>query len=97
MNYKNKEGILKKAVILLAIIVLLSATAAYAQECVKCHKDTTPNIVTDWQLSKHSQNEVDCTVCHGENHKDPYDVENVEIPTPTTCANCHQEKVEQRI
>ncbi|MFC2157376.1 multiheme c-type cytochrome [Acidobacteriota bacterium] len=68
---------------------------AYGQECVNCHKKTTPNIVSDWQLSKHSQNEVDCSVCHGDGHMDPYDVANVKIPTPATCAECHEEKVEQ--
>ena len=77
---------MKKAVFFLAMIGILCFATAHAQDCVKCHKDTTPNIVTDWQLSKHSQNEVDCTVCHGEDHKDPYDVEKVQIPTPTTCA-----------
>jgi len=67
----------------------------YAQECLNCHKDVTPNIVSDWQLSKHSQNDVDCSVCHGDKHKDPYDVTNAQIPTPETCANCHEQKVEQ--
>ncbi|NIM58023.1 MAG: cytochrome C [Candidatus Aminicenantes bacterium] len=80
------------AVILLSIAF---CTGAFAQECVKCHKDVTPNIVTDWQLSKHSQNEVDCSVCHGEAHKDSYDVAKVQIPTPETCAECHDEKVAQ--
>lgn len=67
----------------------------FAQECVTCHKNVTPNIVTDWQGSKHSQNEVDCAVCHGDLHRDPYDAHKVQIPTPETCANCHEEKVAQ--
>lgn len=86
---------MKKAVFFLVMIGLIPFATAYAQECVQCHKDTTPNIVTDWQLSKHSENDVGCSVCHGEDHRDPYDVEKVQIPTPTTCANCHEEKVEQ--
>jgi hydroxylamine dehydrogenase len=80
------------------IIVLVCAAfcaSAYAQECVECHKEVTPNIVGDWQLSKHSQNEINCSVCHGDKHKDPYDVANVQIPTPETCAACHDERVEQ--
>jgi len=85
---------LKKAVftILISIIFCLGA---HAQECIECHKEVTPNIVTDWQVSKHSQNEVNCSTCHGEEHKDPYDVAKVQIPTPDTCANCHEERVEQ--
>jgi hypothetical protein len=86
---------LKKKVFFMALAALFFSMEATGQECVKCHLETTPNIVSDWQLSKHSQNEVDCSVCHGNLHKDPYDVENVLIPTPTTCANCHEERVEQ--
>ncbi len=67
----------------------------HAEDCVSCHKKITPNIVSDWQLSKHSQNDVDCSVCHGDEHKDPYDVAKVQIPTPSTCADCHEERVEQ--
>lgn len=67
----------------------------YAQDCVSCHKKVTPSIVSDWKLSKHSQNDVDCSICHGEEHKDPYDVAKVQIPTPDTCADCHEERVEQ--
>ncbi len=81
------------------LIILLGlgffCVGVYAQECVDCHKDITPNIVTDWQLSKHSQNDIDCSVCHGDGHTDSYDVEKVQIPTPDTCANCHEERVEQ--
>ena len=86
---------MKKTLIFIVFMSIFSFGAVQAEDCVQCHKDVTPNIVSDWQLSKHSQNEVDCSVCHGEDHKDPYDVEKVQIPTPTTCANCHEERVEQ--
>jgi hydroxylamine dehydrogenase len=65
------------------------------QQCVECHKKITPNIVSDWQLSKHSQNDVDCSVCHGEDHKAANDYTVARIPTPDTCAQCHEEKVSQ--
>jgi len=77
------------------LIGLAICTGAYAQECVTCHKKVTPNIVSDWQLSKHSKEDVDCSVCHGDLHKDSYDVDKVQIPTPDTCAECHDEKVAQ--
>jgi len=66
-----------------------------ADECVDCHKGVTPNIVSDWKLSKHSQNEVGCDACHGDEHKSSKDVEKVQIPTPETCATCHETQVEQ--
>jgi len=83
----------KKFIIFLVWVAF--CTSGYAQECAECHKEVTPNIVSDWQLSKHSQNEINCSICHGDKHKDPYDVANVQIPTPETCSNCHDERVEQ--
>jgi uncharacterized CHY-type Zn-finger protein len=79
--------------VLLAILVL--ASLSFAQQCIECHKQLTTNIVTDWQLSKHSQNEVTCAVCHGEEHTSAQDVAKVQIPTPETCATCHEERVAQ--
>ncbi|MCS7313049.1 MAG: cytochrome C [Acidobacteria bacterium] len=63
--------------------------------CVECHKKVTPQIVSDWQLSKHSQNGVDCGECHGRAHTSAQDVEKARIPTPETCAPCHADRVEQ--
>jgi len=66
-----------------------------AETCVECHQKVTPNIVSDWRLSKHSQNEVDCSVCHGSDHTSAQDAAKVQIPTPETCAGCHKERVDQ--
>lgn len=65
------------------------------QTCVSCHTNLTANIVSDWQLSKHSKNEVACSVCHGDQHKSIQDVAKAKIPTPDTCALCHETKAEQ--
>jgi hydroxylamine dehydrogenase len=82
-----------------AIIVFLLSlflfSSASAQICVDCHKTVTPNIVSDWQLSKHSQNSITCSVCHGEQHKSAEDVAKVKIPTPDTCTMCHPTQVQQ--
>ncbi len=67
----------------------------YGQNCIECHKKITPNIVSDWQLSKHSENEVGCAVCHGEDHTSADDVAKVNIPTPETCNDCHEDQVTQ--
>ncbi len=82
-------------VIVLSAAVALLAVGLQAQECIECHKETTPYIVSDWQLSKHSQNDVDCTVCHGDEHNSADSADKALIPTPDTCAVCHEEKVEQ--
>ncbi|MBI5475470.1 MAG: cytochrome C [Ignavibacteriales bacterium] len=82
---------------LLFIISLnfLFLTIAFSQPCVECHKNITPNIVSDWNLSKHSTNGVECSTCHGEKHISAKDVSNVQIPTPETCGQCHEERVAQ--
>jgi hypothetical protein len=71
------------------------AVTGTAQVCVDCHKKITPKIVTDWQTSRHSQVEVDCVSCHGDEHKTEADVAKVKIPTPDTCAECHETQVKQ--
>jgi hypothetical protein len=77
------------------ILGLLVVGGALAQDCEECHQKITPGIVSDWQLSKHGQNGINCGVCHGREHSSDQDVANVKIPTPETCAACHETKVEQ--
>jgi hydroxylamine dehydrogenase len=85
--------------ILLAILAATSGIflhdLAHAQQCIDCHKKVTPNIVSDWQISKHSQNGVDCATCHGDQHKSAADVAMAQIPTLETCATCHETQVNQ--
>ena len=81
--------------IILFLMLVVFVTIGSAQVCVECHKKVTPNIVSDWQISKHSQNGIDCMICHGDEHKSADDVAKVKIPTPETCNLCHSEKVAQ--
>jgi len=76
-------------------LACFAAWAAAAPACVECHKKITPSIVSDWQLSKHSQSGVECSTCHGGGHTSASDVAKVSIPTPDTCATCHAERVAQ--
>jgi len=76
-------------------VVLLLAGSASAQDCIECHKKVTPRAVSDWQISKHSKNGVECSSCHGDKHTSGEDVANVQIPTPDTCAQCHEKQVAQ--
>jgi len=86
MNYR---------LIVLGVVTAFMASTAMAQVCVDCHKKTTPSIVTDWQLSKHSKNNITCAECHGDQHKSATDVAKAKIPTADTCAACHPERVAQ--
>ncbi len=82
-------------VLLVFAALLFRLSPLTAQECVECHRQVTPQIVSDWQLSKHSQRGVECSVCHGEAHRNAMDFANAKIPTPDTCALCHALQVEQ--
>lgn len=86
---------MNQKVLFIALLSLVLTAGVYAQECVECHKTITPNIVSDWNLSEHSKNDVTCATCHGNLHKTAADVDKVKIPTPETCATCHEEKVNQ--
>jgi hypothetical protein len=83
------------ALALLALALLAPAPAHAQQQCVGCHKTLTPNIVADWELSRHRQVNVGCATCHGQEHMSAQDVAKVAIPTPDTCARCHPKRVEQ--
>jgi len=84
-----------RKVLCLVPALALACSGLFAEDCLTCHKKVTPNIVTDWQISRHSQNDVDCSTCHGTLHMTSEDFAKTEIPTPDTCANCHEEKVAQ--
>jgi hypothetical protein len=71
------------------------ASMAMAQDCVERHREVTPGIVTDWEISAHHAEDVDRATCHGDGHQSADDVANVSIPTPDTCAECHEKQVTQ--
>ena len=50
-------------------LLFLMTGIVFSDTCVDCHKKKQPNIVIDWELSKHSQVDVDCATCHGEEHQ----------------------------
>ena len=87
---------------LVSLLTLLAAAPALAAEpvatpatCIGCHAEKTPGVVADWKLSKHSGADVDCSACHGEEHTTAADAAEAKIPTPETCATCHEERVAQ--
>lgn len=85
---------MKKLATIIFIIFFVSPFLL-AEACVNCHKKVTPNIVIDWQLSKHSDKGVTCSTCHGSDHNGPSNVDKVSLPTPETCKTCHETQVTQ--
>jgi len=78
---------------LLFILNLILIGGLYGQSCEECHYSVTPGIVSDWQISRHSQSGVECSTCHGDQHNSALDVASVKIPTPETCGECHSDRV----
>ncbi|HWI41400.1 MAG TPA: multiheme c-type cytochrome, partial [Verrucomicrobiae bacterium] len=76
------------------LFAALPAQAAKKSECIACHEKVTPGAVKDFLAGKMSK-VMDCSGCHGSDHKSAADVAKVKMPTPETCAKCHAEKVKQ--
>ena len=82
--------------LLFSVIMTLCAMGAWAgEECIKCHRVITPEIVKDWELSKHRSMDMGCDACHGDGHTGPKDVANVQTITADTCGACHGDRLEQ--
>lgn len=74
----------------LSLILLLTAVTsiAAASECTDCHSTTTPKIVEDFKKSTMAD-DLDCANCHGSDHTSDDDADEAKLPTPETCAPCH--------
>jgi len=77
------------------LLVFISSVNAQTNKCIECHYSATSQIVSDWQLSKHAESNINCSVCHGDEHMSASDVSKVKLPTPETCAQCHDTQVNQ--
>ena len=86
---------MKYQLITVTVIFLFMTGFALADQCIDCHSKLQPNIVSDWEISKHSENEVTCSTCHGDAHTTNDDYAKVLIPTPETCNECHDTQVAQ--
>ena len=62
------------------------------EACITCHRDISPGQVADWESSKHSEEDVTCSVCHGEEHTSAKDFKKVTLPDEHVCAQCHEEQ-----
>ncbi len=87
-----------KVVIVTAMILACSSMALAAKQksaCIDCHKKVTPGIVKQYFEGKMSKKGVDCSSCHGSDHKKADDARLAKMPTPETCAGCHKKQVDQ--
>ncbi|MBF0505339.1 MAG: cytochrome c3 family protein [Nitrospirae bacterium] len=69
--------------------------AAQKSDCVECHRKVTPGIVQQHLQGKMAKAGVDCSACHGSEHKKADDSKLARLPTPGTCAGCHKKQADQ--
>jgi len=76
-----------------AVLSLLLPCSGVADDgCVDCHKEISPGQVQDWAVSKHADNDVTCSTCHGEEHQVAADYLKAQLPDEHVCAECHEEQ-----
>jgi 3-mercaptopyruvate sulfurtransferase SseA len=68
----------------------LEKKTSLKEACIDCHANLSPSIVSEWQQSKHRQNQVLCLVCHGDQHESEQDVAKAVIPGIGVCKRCHE-------
>jgi hydroxylamine dehydrogenase len=78
----------------------INALADSSDECVVCHRRTTPGIVEQFGHSSMAAAEVTCRNCHEVNANYPDAVEHegtfvLNSPTPARCEQCHVTEVTQ--
>ena len=87
-----------RVALILGCVFLFSNTAFSAtpkSACIECHKKVTPGVVQQHLEGKMSKAGVDCSTCHGSDHKKMDDAKLAKLPTPETCAGCHKKQVDQ--
>ncbi len=87
-----------KIVLVIGLMVILSNAAFAAKQksaCIDCHKKTTPGVVEQYFEGKMSKKGVDCSSCHGSEHRKMDDVKLAKMPTPETCEGCHKKQTDQ--
>ena len=91
------KGMISALIALLwtAALVFGSPVQAEENECIACHQKVTPGFVSDWRASKHSEEEVTCSDCHGDKHKTAKDANLAQLPDEQVCAECHEDQFDQ--
>ncbi len=88
----------KKVIVIMVslfVLLILSFPAfvnAVEESCVMCHQGVTPGLVKDWKASLHSKQNVTCSVCHGNKHTGPHNINLAQMPDEHNCEQCHKKQ-----
>jgi hydroxylamine dehydrogenase len=86
------------SILFLALISAPIAPSAFAQKnsfCVDCHQKSNPVLVQQYLEGVMGKAEIECTQCHGAEHRNATDYKKVKMPNADTCKSCHTKQVEQ--
>lgn len=78
----------------------VNALATSDNECVECHRQSTPGIIEQYGRSSMARAGVTCQDCHGVTKDNPGAREHegtyiMASPTPKQCQSCHQKEVRE--
>ncbi|GMU36307.1 MAG: hydroxylamine oxidoreductase [Phycisphaerae bacterium] len=82
------------------LATLLSMTPETSRECVECHEQQTPGLVSHWKGSTHAEKGVACVECHVAEKGDVdgfdhYGQHIATVVTPRDCARCHPKEADE--
>ena len=63
--------------------------------CVDCHQKSDPTLVKQYLEGTMGKAEIECSQCHGSEHRNATDYKKVRMPNADTCRPCHAKQVEQ--
>ena len=79
----------------IAMFCFTTLAIAAKDVCINCHKAISPGQVADWESSRHSKEDVTCSVCHGDDHNGGKNADLARLPDEHVCAECHEEQFNQ--
>jgi len=89
------------AAVLLAAAPCQARVSQATKECLACHADLMPGIVTQWQSSTHWQAGVGCFECHQARKGEPDAMDHngywvATIVSPRDCGRCHEREAAEQ-
>jgi len=89
------KRLLPVMVFMMAVLYFTGLVFGAEEPCVVCHGKVSPGMVADWKASKHSKEDVTCSVCHGDKHNGANTARLALLPDEKLCAECHEEQFSQ--
>ena len=81
--------------VLLFLLFVRPVLAQRPNPCADCHQKINPILVSQYLESAMGKADVECSQCHGSEHRNATDYRKVKMPNAETCKPCHAKQVEQ--